>query len=222
MLKDAAARGHKTIDGLGMLMHQAAPSFEAFFGVRPEGHAGACARHLEKVLVNSRRKPFVIGLTGSIGMGKSETARMFAAEGVPVYRRRRGGASALCQRGGAAVAPIEAAFPGTVRRTAPWTASALSKQVTGDPARTQETAKPWSSAGGGRKTQAFLEDADNRGADIVASGHPAAVRNPRRSRMDAVVVASAPIQVQRERVLARPGMTAEKFEALHGAPDDRR
>ena len=82
LLKDAKARGHVAIDGLGMLMHQAAPSFEAFFGVRPKVTAGSARNIWSR---RSMAKPYVIGLTGWHRHGQKRDRQTFR-------RRRRGGA----------------------------------------------------------------------------------------------------------------------------------
>jgi dephospho-CoA kinase len=158
------------------------------------------------------RRPLHVGLTGSIGMGKSETARMFASLGVPVYD-----ADAAVHRlyavGGAAVAPIGAAFPGTVTDGAVDRAE-LSRHVTGNPEATQRLqAIVYPLMAGERRK--FLEDAEAADADIVVFDIPLLFETKGEANMDAVVVASAPAHIQRERVLTRPGMTEEKFAYLH-------
>ena len=156
------------------------------------------------------RKPLHVGLTGSIGMGKSETARMFARLGVPVYDADAA-VHRLYQTGGAAVAPIEAAFPGTVKDGAVDRAE-LSKHVTGNPEATQKlTAIVYPLLGAERAK--FL--ADNQDKDIILFDIPLLFETKGEGAMDAVVVVSAPSHIQRERVLARPGMTEEKFTYLH-------
>ncbi|HEY0105627.1 MAG TPA: dephospho-CoA kinase [Rhizomicrobium sp.] len=157
-------------------------------------------------------RPLHVGLTGSIGMGKSETARMFAALGMPVYDADAA-VHRLYARGGAAVAPLAAAFPGAVRDGAVDRAE-LSKHVTGNPeatARLQAIVYPLMAG----ERQKFLADAAAAGADIVVFDIPLLFETKGEGAMDAVVVVSAPAHIQRERVLARPGMTAEKFEYLH-------
>ncbi len=149
-------------------------------------------------------KPFVIGLTGSIGMGKSETARLFAAEGVPVFD-----ADAVIHElyAGAAAAMIEAAFPGSTKRGVVDRA-ALAKAVTGDTgalARLEGLMHPLVAD---RRAE-FLAKTD---APIVLLDIPLLLETG--TKVDAVVVATAPESVQRERVLARPGMSEEKFAAL--------
>ncbi len=165
------------------------------------------------------KRPLHVGLTGSIGMGKSETAKMFARLGVPVYD-----ADAVVHRlyskGGAAVAPVEAAFPGTVKDGAVDRAE-LSKHVTGNPeatARLQAIVYPLMT--GAR--QKFLSDA--AGADLVVFDIPLLFETRGEAAMDAVVVVSAPSHIQRDRVLARPGMTEEKFAYLHSRqmPDEEK
>ena len=149
-------------------------------------------------------KPFVIGLTGSIGMGKSETAKLFAAEGIPVFD-----ADAVVHElyAGAAAPMIEAAFPGSTKRGAVDRA-ALARLVTGDAAALARLESLMHPLVADRRAQ-FLEDTD---APIVLLDIPLLLETG--IRADAVVVATAPEHVQRARVLARPGMTEEKFAAL--------
>jgi dephospho-CoA kinase len=157
------------------------------------------------------KRPVHIGLTGSIGMGKSETAKMFAELGVPVYDADAA-VHRLYAKGGAAVAPIGAAFPGTVRDGAV-DRTELSKHVTGNPeatAKLQTVVYPLMAD----ERRKFLEDAEAAGAEIVVFDIPLLFETRGEGAMDAVVVVSAPAHIQRERVLARPGMTAEKFEYL--------
>jgi dephospho-CoA kinase len=153
-----------------------------------------------------KSKPFVIGLTGSIGMGKSETARLFTAEGIPVFDAD---AAIHALYAGEAATMIEAAFPGSTRNGAVDRA-ALSKIVAGDPAaleRLEGLMHPLVA----EKRDAFLRDA---GAPIMVLDIPLLLETG--LKVDAVVVATAPEHVQRERVLARPGMTEAKFAALLG------
>ena len=164
-------------------------------------------------------RPIHVGLTGSIGMGKSETAKMFAALGVPVYDADAA-VHRLYSKGGAAVAPLEAAFPGVVREGAVDRAE-LSKHVTGNHEAThrlQAIVYPLM-AGERRK---FLEDA--QGAEIVVFDIPLLFETKGEANMDAVVVVSAPSHIQRARVLSRPGMTQEKFDYLHSRqmPDEEK
>jgi dephospho-CoA kinase len=149
-------------------------------------------------------KPFVIGLTGSIGMGKSETARLFAAEGVPVFDAD---AAIHALYAGEAAAMIEAAYPGTTRNGAVDRA-ALAQAVAGDPAalaRLEGLMHPLVA----ERRDDFLEGAT---APIVVLDIPLLLETG--LKVDAVVVASAPPDVQRQRVLARPGMSEAKFNAL--------
>jgi len=153
-------------------------------------------------------KPFVIGLTGSIGMGKSETARLFAAEGVPVHDADAAIAR-LYGKGGRAVDVVAREFPGTVKDGAV-DRVALSAKVVDDPAalkKLEALVHPLVTA----ERNEFL---DQTSAPIVLFDIPLLFETGAHAEVDAVVVASAPEDVQRARVLSRPGMTAEKFEAL--------
>ena len=152
----------------------------------------------------SANKPFVIGLTGSIGMGKSETARLFAAEGIPVFDAD---AAIHDLYAGPAGVMIEAAFPGATRNGAV-DRTALSKIITGDAAALARLESLMHPLVADRRAE-FL--AGTR-APIVVLDIPLLLETG--AKVDAVVVASAPETVQRQRVLARPGMTEEKFAAL--------
>lgn len=163
----------------------------------------ACAPHW-KAHCLVQNKPFVIGLTGSIGMGKSETAKLFAGEGIPVFDADR---VVHALYAGEASAMIEAAFPGSTKNGVVDRA-ALARQVTGDAqalGRLESLMHPLVAE---RRAQ-FLEETE---APIVLLDIPLLLETGIKS--DAVVVATAPADVQRQRVLARPGMTQAKFEAL--------
>jgi dephospho-CoA kinase len=152
---------------------------------------------------------FILGLTGSVGMGKSVTARFFAEEGMPVHD-----ADAAVHRlyEGEAVAPIEAAFPGTTANGKVDRAK-LAEHVLGDAAalkRLEAIVHPLVQASERR----FLAEAQALGAKVAVLDIPLLFETGGDRRVDAVVVVSAPPGVQRARVLARPGMTVEKFEAI--------
>jgi dephospho-CoA kinase len=167
------------------------------------------------------RRPIHVGLTGSIGMGKSETAKMFRALGIPVYDADAA-VHRLYAAGGAAVEPLGDAFPGVVKDGAVDRVE-LSKHVTGNPAETQRLqAIVYPLMAGERRK--FLEDAETSGAEIVVFDIPLLFETKGEDAMDAVVVVSAPSHIQRERVLARPGMTEEKFAYLHSRqmPDEEK
>lgn len=152
-----------------------------------------------------------VGLTGSIGMGKSTTAAMFAAEGVPVYDADAE-VHALYAKGGAAVEPLEAAFPGVVVDGAVDRAK-LSHHVVGKPdelKKLEAIVHPLV----GESRVGFFQDAVAKGADIVILDIPLLFETGGEKRMDAVVVVSAPADLQRERVLARPGMDEAKLDAI--------
>ncbi|ADG12628.1 dephospho-CoA kinase [Caulobacter segnis] len=153
----------------------------------------------------------ILGLTGSIGMGKSTTAAMFEAEGVPVYDSDAA-VHALYAVGGAAVAPVEAAFPGVVVDGAIDRAK-LSAKVVGDPealAKLEAIVHPLV----GAHRIGFFQKAQAENHEIVVLDIPLLFETGGQKSVDKVVVVSAPPEVQRARVLARPEMTPEKFEAI--------
>ncbi len=151
----------------------------------------------------------VIGLTGSIGMGKTTAATMFAEAGVPahsadeaVHRLYEGRAAPL----------IEAAFPGTVNKSVV-DRDKLSAAVLGNPQalkKLEAIVHPLVR----EQEQAFLRDAKANGADMALIDIPLLFETGADARVDKIVVVSAPAEVQRERVLARPGMSEQKFEAI--------
>ncbi len=152
-----------------------------------------------------------IGLTGSIGMGKSTTAAMFREAGIPVYDADAAVAD-LYLEGGAAVEPLEAAFPGVTKDGAV-DREALRQRVLGDDAamaKLNAVVHPLL----GKDRIAFYQRAEQAGADMVVLDIPLLFETGGHLNMDAVVVASAPAEMQRERVLARPGMTAERLDAI--------
>jgi dephospho-CoA kinase len=156
----------------------------------------------------------ILGLTGSIGMGKSTAAAMFRRDGIAVHD-----ADAvvhdLLRRGGAAVPAVEAAFPGVVRDGAV-DRRALGARVFGDPAalrRLEAILHPLVR----RRLRRFLLQAGRRGDALVVLDIPLLFETRGERFCDGVAVVSAPRLLQRQRVLARPGMTPEKFAAILAA-----
>lgn len=152
-----------------------------------------------------------LGLTGSIGMGKSEAARMFRRLGVPVFDSDAT-VHRLLGPGGAAVAAVEAAFPGVVKDGAV-DRKALGAAVFGKPddlRRLEAILHPMVRAA--RAT--FMRRAQARRDRLVVFDVPLLFETGGERDCDAVMVVSAPAFVQRARVLARPGMTPEKFAAI--------
>ncbi|WP_454811554.1 dephospho-CoA kinase [Labrys neptuniae] len=152
---------------------------------------------------------FVLGLTGSIGMGKSATAAMFRARGIPVHD-----ADATVHRlyAGPAVAAVEAAFPGvTVKGVID--RARLGRQVFGnaEAMRTLEAiVHPLVHAA----EQDFLASARDKGANLAVLDIPLLYETGGERRCRAVAVVSAPARIQRERVMARPGMDEERFAII--------
>ncbi len=151
----------------------------------------------------------ILGLTGSIGMGKSTTAKLFEDAGVPVYD-----ADAAVHKiyEGEAAPAIEAAFPGTtvdgkVDR------NKLSMQVVHDPAamkRLEQIVHPML----GASRQKFLHDAEQSGAPVAVVDVPLLFETGGEKRVDAVVVVTTTAEIQRQRILSRDNMTGEKLDAI--------
>jgi dephospho-CoA kinase len=151
----------------------------------------------------------ILGLTGSIGMGKSTTAKLFAEAGVPVYDAD---ATVHMLYEGEAVPAIEAAFPGTtvdgkVDR------NRLSVRVVHDPAamkRLEEIVHPML----GASRQKFLAVAEQSGAGVAVVDVPLLFETGGEKGVDAVVVVTTTPEIQRQRILSRPNMTDEKLDAI--------
>ncbi len=155
----------------------------------------------------------LLGLTGSIGMGKSTTAQLFRDLGVPVWDADAA-VHALYGPDGAAAALIESAFPGCTGE-AGVDRALLSERLEADPQalrRLEAIVHPLLAG----ERAAFLERAQADGAAVAVLDVPLLFETGGDAALDAVVVVSAPAEVQRERVLARPGMTEAKFTALLG------
>ncbi|MEE4013200.1 dephospho-CoA kinase [Roseibium sp. FZY0029] len=150
-----------------------------------------------------------IGLTGSIGMGKSTTAKMFAAEGVLVHDAD---ATVHALYSGRAAPLIEAAFPGTVT-DGKVDRTLLSPHVLGKPdamKKLEAIVHPLVR----EEEQLFLQRARADHRRIVMLDIPLLFETGGEARVDAVVVVTADADIQRDRVLARPGMTEDRFEAI--------
>jgi dephospho-CoA kinase len=151
----------------------------------------------------------VLGLTGSIGMGKSTTAGMFAEAGVPVHDSDE----AVHRLYAGAAAPfVEAAFPGTVVDGVVDRAE-LSRRVVGDPeaiAMLEKIVHPLVRS----DADQFVARHRRAGTPLIVLDIPLLFETGGINRVDRIAVVSAPPDVQRERVLSRPGMTPEKFEAI--------
>lgn len=152
---------------------------------------------------------FILGLTGSIGMGKSATAAMFRARGIAVHDAD---AAVHALYRNAAVAPVEAAFPGVIRDGA-IDRTELGKRVLSDAAamkKLEAIVHPLVRA----EEEKFLAQARAHNAGLVVLDVPLLLEGKMQNRCDAIVVVSASPDIQRQRVLARDGMTGEKFNAI--------
>lgn len=156
----------------------------------------------------SGTRTWALGLTGSIGMGKSTTASMFADAGIPVWDADAA-VHRLYSAGGGAVGPIGQVFPeaiveGAVSRTA------LKRLIAQDPsvlARVEEIVHPLVAA----DRRAFLAETDS---DIAVCDIPLLYETGSEGEMDSVLVVTVPLEVQKQRVLARPEMTEAHFAAI--------
>jgi dephospho-CoA kinase len=161
----------------------------------------------------------VLGLTGSIGMGKSTTAQMFREEGVPVHDSDEA-VHRIYQ--GPAVPLVAEAFPGTVTNGIV-DRDALSRAVLGRPEalrRLEGIVHPLVRA----DADAFVAHARENGEKLIVLDIPLLFETGGTDRVDRILVVTVPPEVQRERVMARPGMTDEKFQAIlaRQVPDEEK
>jgi dephospho-CoA kinase len=151
----------------------------------------------------------ILGLTGSIGMGKSTTAKLFAEAGIPVYDAD---ATVHMLYEGEAVPVIEAAFPGTTA-DGKVDRARLSARVVHDPAaikQLEQIVHPML----GASRQKFLQEAEQSGAPVAVVDVPLLFETGGEKRVDAVVVVTTTPEIQRQRVLARDNMTGEMLDAI--------
>jgi dephospho-CoA kinase len=156
-------------------------------------------------------RPYLVGLTGSIGMGKSETAKLFVRLGIPVYDADAA-VHRLYEKDGAAVPKIAKTFPGCVvngRVNRPALAAAI-REISDGLKTLESLVHPLVA----EEEKRFLQQAQREGAEMVVLDIPLLYEAEKHTRMDAIVVVSAPLELQRERVLARAGMTAEKLDHI--------
>ncbi|WBQ12407.1 dephospho-CoA kinase [Hyphomonadaceae bacterium BL14] len=154
----------------------------------------------------------IVGLTGSIGMGKTTTARLFAEEGAAVFDADAAVAE-LYAPGGAGTAAVAQGFPGCADLDTGVDRAALSASLQADPsgfARLEALIHPLVEA----ERQAFFARAKAEGRGLAVLDVPLLFETGQHERVDAIVVVSAPEDVQRERVLGRDGMNADKLAAI--------
>ena len=153
----------------------------------------------------------IIGLTGSIGMGKSTTAAMFREADIPVYDADAA-VHAAYDVGGVAVGPVGEAFPGTVREGRV-DREALRNAVLGKPEAMAKLNSIVHPLIGASRAETFAA-ATAAGADMIVLDVPLIYETGGEKNMDAVIVVSAPAEMQRGRVLAREGMSPERLDAI--------
>ncbi len=170
-------------------------------------------------MIKQPARPAIIGLTGSIGMGKSTVAGMFADAGIPVFDADAE-VRAMQGPGGALILAIEAAFPGSTSE-AGVNREALGAHVFGDKAQLARLEAIVHPVVGERRAAFLAENADR---PMVVFDIPLLFERGGDAAVDTVIVVSAPAEIQRDRVLKRPGMTPEKFEHILGlqTPDSEK
>lgn len=151
----------------------------------------------------------IVGLTGSIGMGKSTTANMFRKQGIPVHDADQTVHELYKAE---AVAPVEARFPGVAVDGA-IDRERLSREVIGN-AKAMRDLEAIVHPLVREKEISFVENARKAGTALVVLDIPLLFETNRQDRVDVIVVVTTTPEIQRKRVLARPGMTEEKFEAI--------
>ena len=162
--------------------------------------------------LNKRFDGKIIGLTGSIGMGKSTTAQMFADLGVPVFDADAA-VHAFYAPGGKAVPLIRAVFPDAISPKGGVDRKILAAHLRSDPLNLKVLTSfihPWV----GERRAAFLEKAECENAKVVLFDIPLLFETGGDKNVDVTIVVTAPAEVQRARVMARPGMSEAQFEHI--------
>lgn len=209
LLTGAAARGLRTLNGLDMLMHQAVPGFTRWTGVTP--HVDAGLRQVLEARLCGEQRPVAIGLTGSIGMGKSTVTAMFGEHGAATWNADDA-VHRLYAQDGLAVEPVGERFPGVIKDGAVSRAS-LSAHLLKHPddyADLEAIVHPLVAL----DRQRFLAEARSGGSLACVMDVPLLFENGMEEDFDTVIAVTATEAVQRERVLARKGMTEEKFQSI--------
>jgi shikimate dehydrogenase len=208
-LKNAQDLGLRIVPGLGMLLHQAVPGFESWFGVRPK-----VTKRLHDLVAKDIDPAFnpvkVIGLTGSIAMGKSEVATAFAAAGIPVFDADQEVHRLYDSAEGAAL--IGAIAPAAIKDEKV-DRQALTALVL-DNSELLKRIETVVHAAVRRARNRFLADAASQGHTLVACDIPLLLETGQEKDVDWVVVVSSPPDQQHARAMARPGMTKEKLDMI--------
>jgi dephospho-CoA kinase len=163
------------------------------------------------IKARKKKRPLILGLTGSIGMGKSAAAKIFQGLGLPVYNADEA-VHELLRRGGKAVKPVARLFPATLKKGA-IERRALGREVFSASAKLRRLEKilhPLER----RAERAFLLKARKRGAKAAVLEIPLLFETKADARCDLTLCVTASPAVQKERVMKRPGMTAAKFRAI--------
>ncbi|GGD14752.1 shikimate dehydrogenase [Aquisalinus flavus] len=209
LLAAAKARGLKTFNGLAMLAYQAVPGFEHWTGIRPTVTPELMA-HLEDRLLG-RIAPVAIALTGSIGMGKSTVADMFARLGAQTWNADEA-VHRLYAEGGAAVEAVSELFPDVIKNGAV-SRDKLSAHLLANPGDFPALEAVVHPLVAQDRALAF-ERAQRAGALACVMDIPLLFEKHLETPFQAVVVVTAAEAVRRRRVMDRPGMTGEKFNAI--------
>ncbi len=210
LIKAAKERGLRNQSGLAMLAHQAAPGFERWFGVTPDV-SDELMQHLIDKLQMFRSRPVKIGVTGSIGMGKSTATRVLREQGAAVWDADSA-VHRLYAKGGAAVAAVERAFPGVIKD------GAISRKKLGEhlmmhPDGFREIEKivhPLVA----EDRKGFYDSAVEQDARAVVMDIPLLFETGQSQDFDAVIVVTANSDARRHRVLARAGMSEDRFASI--------
>ena len=210
LLRAAAARGLKTVNGLSMLMHQAAPGFDTWFGKAPVV-SPELESFLHTRLQQKNKEPVRVGLTGSIGMGKSTAAQFLKELGAAVWDADEA-VHRLYAEGGSAVLPLSQAFPGVVVDGAV-SREKLSRWLMAHPedfGKLEKIVHPLVA----KDRAEFAEAATTGGAKVIVLDIPLLFETGQSHEFDEIIVVTADLEVRKNRVLERPGMTEEKFNSI--------